>query len=411
MGLSQLIRDHFDQITEWRSARITWSGIEDRIREMGLNPGTDSTQHLYHREFARRKSAEWVSAFTWASTNYESIESMLDLGYSWVGILVLIPLEVGVTSPPTLNMLIAEFRAIDRVRSAAGQAGQVTSSTAPPVPRPVAVKEVAEVQPPKTVPTPERVSESVPPKRVMAERVELIPNEDPFVSARELRERADVAGRLAATLNQQAQDAPEGERPAIKERVDEANRECDQAKVDFLHRFSDYKATFTKLHILSSSALACGAYVVVDAESDDTITLRGLDRPDRIEGLDEVPERIVIRENLSEEELLKIQEAYAADGMELGERTPVRRLAEALLVRGEFLRRDGWHEYVTLVKLTADNFPSPTLSGATRYDVRSKSMEIWPKLTGEEPVQDGEYERSRAIWHADPELEKRGEWT
>ena len=134
MRLSQLIRDHFDQITEWRSARVTWPEIESRIRKMGVNPGTGSVQHLYYRECARRQSPEWVSAFKWASDNYNSITEMLGLGYSWSGIFTLVPPKGGIPSPSRINMFIEEFKAIERLRSVAAQ--PASNISAPPLPDP-----------------------------------------------------------------------------------------------------------------------------------------------------------------------------------------------------------------------------------------------------------------------------------
>lgn len=417
MKLAQVVRDRFNEITEWRSQREPWLEIDGRFRAMGQSPGTNSVRTLYRLELARRSLPEREAALRWASSNYQAIRDLLDQGYDWTAILILIPPNFDVDPGSSgLTRLVAEFKAIERSRTAIVQVDPVPS---PPAPFPlndyfVAVGEAEAVQPPKSTPamadSSEQVPESLSPKRAVAKRVELTPHFDPFESGPELLKRMDVASKLAGTLNQQARAAPEGERAAIKERESEANRERDQAKVDFLYRFSDYKAIFTKLHIISSSALECGAYVVADAESDDTIMLQGLDRPDRIEGLDAVPEPLIIRENLSEGETKKIQESYAADGLELGERTPVRRLAEALIMRGEYLWRDGWHEYATLVKLVADDFPSPTLSGANEYDLRSKSMDIWPRLTGKEPVQDPEYERKLSTYRVEPELLERGEW-
>uniref|UniRef100_UPI0026204139 hypothetical protein n=1 Tax=Ferrimicrobium sp. TaxID=2926050 RepID=UPI0026204139 len=89
------------------------------------------------------------------------------------------------------------------------------------------------------------------------------------------------------------------------------------------------------LRILSSCALACGAFVIANAP--DAIVLSGLDRP---EGLEE-PEEVSIKENLAPAEVAQIEaarSAYAASLSALNEDspplTPLRRLAEALLVRG-----------------------------------------------------------------------------
>lgn len=107
----------------------------------------------------------------------------------------------------------------------------------------------------------------------------------------------------------------------------------------------------------------------------------------------------------------KIEEAYANDGIEFDKRVQVVRLAEAVYLRGEYLFRLGWHEYDTLVRLDGDDFPSPTLCDANKWQIRDRSIDLWPKLTGNEPVQPSEFERKRLIYRPDPELTRRGEWT
>ena len=87
------------------------------------------------------------------------------------------------------------------------------------------------------------------------------------------------------------------------------------------------------------------------------------------------------------------------------------RLAEAVCLREEYLFRMGWREYDTLVRLDGDDFPLPTLSGANKWHIRSRVIELWPKLTGDEPVQPSEFERKRLTYRPDPELTERGEWT
>ena len=243
-----------------------------------------------------------------------------------------------------------------------------------------------------------------------AERLGLTPRHNPFESAYELRERTYDANLKSAEIYKSSLSLPEEERIAAKQRHEEASREYDQLNVDYLYRFSDFRAKYSKLHILAAKALQCGAFEVVDPESENAIMLQGHDRPEAIEGLEEVPEPLFIRENLTDDELRKIQDAYATDGLQLGKRAPVVRLAEALCLRGEYLFRLGWREYDTMVRLEGDDFPSPSICHANRWQIRSTVVELWPKLTGNEPVQPSEYERKRLTFRPDPELEKRGMW-
>ena len=418
MKLAQVVRDRFNEITEWRSQGEPWAEIDGHIRAMGQSPGTNSVRTLYRLELARRSSPEREAALRWANSNYRATKDLLDQGHDWTAILILLPPNFNVDPGSSgLTRLVAEFKSIDRLHSSSDEVPSTATQKTPlPEMRTELVAEgtdIAESSSP--VPLSDQVSKSVSDRldatAVEKEKQKLTPRVDPFVSGPKLHDQVTKAGERKAEMHQNERAVPGDEREQWKKLRNEADAEHDQMKVDFLYRFSDYRAIYSKLHILASSALACGAYVVADAESDDTIMLQGYDRPDEIKGLDEVPEPLFIRENLGVEELTKIQESYVADDLEVNERTPARRLAEALIMRGEFLTRRGWHEYVTLVKLEGEDFPSPTLSAANKWEIRSKSMDIWPKLTGDEPVQAPEYERKRVSYKPDSELVKRGEWT
>ena len=119
---------------------------------MGVNPGKGSVPHLYHRERARRSSPEWISAFRWASDNYNSITGMLGLGYSWSGIFTLVPPKGGIPSTSTINMFIEEFKAIERLRSVAAQPASNTPAPSLPDPAPTssdAASPVPDITPPQ----------------------------------------------------------------------------------------------------------------------------------------------------------------------------------------------------------------------------------------------------------------------
>ena len=62
MKLSQLVRDRFNEITQWRSQGEPWREIDGRFRAMGQNPGTNSVRTLYRQELARRKTPERSSS-------------------------------------------------------------------------------------------------------------------------------------------------------------------------------------------------------------------------------------------------------------------------------------------------------------------------------------------------------------
>ncbi len=412
MKLSQLVRDRFNEITQWRSIGESWLEIEGRFRAMGQDPGTDSVRTLYRLELARRRSPEREAALRWANSNYQAIKDLLDQGYDWTAILILIPPDFDVDPGSSgITKLVLEFMSIDRYHSrsqeplsrATGSESLLKTDTD------LASQEVKLLLPPAQTKMP-RINPKPGTILTNAERLGLTPRHNPFESAHELRERVHAANLKSAEIYRSSLSLREEERNAAKQRHVEASREYDQLNVDYLCRFSDFRAKYSKLHLLVAKALECGAFEVVDAESENAIMLQGYDRPDAIEGLGEVPEPLFIRENLTAEELGKIEEAYKPDGLELGKRSPVVRLTEALCLRGEYLFRGGWREYDTMVRLEGDDFPSPTICNANKWQIRSRAIELWPKLTGNEPVQPSEYERKRLTYRPDPELEKRGEW-
>lgn len=119
VGLSRLIRDKSNDIATWRSEGLSWPEIEERIKTMGVNPGTNSVRNLYHRELARSRNPKQAAATRWAHENYSVIKNLLDQNYGWIDISILLPLRQSPTTSPTLNTLIAAFRAVDAIHATA----------------------------------------------------------------------------------------------------------------------------------------------------------------------------------------------------------------------------------------------------------------------------------------------------
>ena len=69
----------------------------------------------------------------------------------------------------------------------------------------------------------------------------------------------------------------------------------------------------SKLCVLSTAALACGAYTLSGANAPDAITLYGFDRPDAIAGLSDIPDPVIIRPNLTLAEIVRREAAYDND--------------------------------------------------------------------------------------------------
>ena len=343
MRLAQVIRDHFDEITNWRGTGMQWSEVDTQIRELGLEPKCHSVRRLYYRELTRRKSPARQDTFSWVSNHYEAIQLLLDKRYDWPTILTHLQPGWDVTDTlPTLNRIITEFNTIDKARSARAQSEQLphpevtsSSSSQPDLPALTEPAPVAVSSPPKTprkskpAPAANQPQSEPEPGTVAAlmkeyghrnqekprrpAYVKPKPQDDPYVSGPELIKQYDEAQTQANELYFQMQKVTGAEKEELSDRREAIGSQADQLKVNFDHRFSHAKATRSKLAVLSAVALACGAYQVVDQKSDRTIELRGYDRPDHIDGVQDIPDPLFIQENLTPEDQAKIAQAYLQD--------------------------------------------------------------------------------------------------
>ncbi len=186
-------------------------------------------------------------------------------------------------------------------------------------------------------------------------------------------------------------DALIATRAELARGADDALYELEKCESDFLKRYSDHRSTQTKLYLLSTSAIGCGAYLVVDTESPETVTLRGYDRPECLAGTGEVPNPLYINANLTEEELARIADYHAQDARDFpkydpGEPTSIRLLAEALLVRGQYIEAlRNTDDAAKIVALRGDDCPSPSLA-RTNYSSSNDppTITLYPSGTSAE---------------------------
>ena len=402
--------DRFDAIAEWRGAGETWEAIGQRLFREGLVASRQAVRIAFERESRRRRDPGRVAMLRWLHANLAEIKVLREQGCGWDMVLALVPPDFDTAQPGSdFAAIVAGFRAIERSRSSVAQEKEMHTALAavpaqPPGPAVAAPKPSQD----------SRVESGQASKQWMssasAPRLKPVPVADPYQSGPELRARVYAAREKRNALRREEEAAPPERKAELRALGDVADREGDQLETEFLYRFSDWKATKSKLCLLSSAALACGAYVVCEEETVGSITLRGYDRPEKIDGLDVVPDPLVIREDLTNAERDRIAAAHADDGPDHTS-TPVLLLAEAVLVRGEYLIRGGWHEYDTLVRLSGADLPANALTGASTLGIRTRSIDLWPRLTGAEPVKLSEWEIKQEGRRPDPELERRGEWT
>ncbi len=402
LPVAQVVRERCDEIAALRGQGVPWRTVCKRI---GLPEGSAAAiSNQYHREIARRRDPDRAPVYRWLHDNFALLEPLVDQGFGWIDILALVPPACDVYAwDPRLEKVPAEFAAL-RARQPAVHAAASSG--------------IARTGPDRSAPDPGRFG---PPSGTAAPALPggkrrfphgPAPRYDPYLSAAELIAKRRAVEAERDRFRRLEVDADGADRDRFRCLGDAAEAEREQLRADFDHRFSDHRATRSKLRILSSCALSCGAFVIGNAS--DAIVLSGLDRPEGVEELAAVS----IKENLAPAEVARIEaarSAYAASLLALGEDapplTPLRRLAESLLVRGEYLIRGGWHAFDSMVKLTGDDFPSPRLSGAHPRQVAWRSVTLYPRLTGDEPVQPPEWERALPTWRLDPELSALGEWS
>jgi len=474
MMLSRVVREHFHEITEWRATAKSWSEINERLGGEALDHPPTSVRTLYHLELSRLKSPKRIAAFKWANNNYRAIKDLLNQNYNWTDILILNPLEPSNISTPTLNMLIAEFKAIDKARTA-HQSGHsspaepafhptYTPHTQPLSPHPSPTTDAPHIEPHAPEPASEllaTISNTKPlrdPSRssnrateaVISEeaRQELtrrqqqrqslrarfneeaqarsareraiaaipptpeypkyMPIDDPYMSQEELwgkcsaaqAQRLELLNQFTALQKELKEtpltdvsdwseiDALVSKRNELSLMADDAMHELEKRTSDFFQRYSDYRSTQSNLCLLSSSAIACGAYLIVDQESPGAISLFGYDRPEALAGMGEIPDPLYIKANLTNEELTTLTAAHVKDAQDFpkfdyGEPTSARLLAEALIVRGQYMKvgRDPILDPLKMVKLTGYDCPSPSLAKTEYHTDEPPTISLYPTDT------------------------------
>jgi hypothetical protein len=197
--------------------------------------------------------------------------------------------------------------------------------------------------------------------------------DDPGVSVAELRAEYDKWIAIYRERAKLYKAIPEGDISHADEKL-ELERLRDEANdmTNGYYKLIDSRASHrltnrSKLCVLATAALACGVYVLAETDTPvlpDAITLIGFDRPDSIPGLTEIPDPVIIRPNLTQDEIERREAAYQNDmqaGIEaptLNATSPKRLLAEALILRGAYeFRHSGWIRYDELVVLSGIDMP------------------------------------------------------
>jgi hypothetical protein len=384
------------------------------------------------------------------TTNRIAIAERLDKGVDWGTIIAIVPPDnASDGKPPKLEMLIEAYNSITERAPAqstsfpACQLGPAsTNHDDPPAPQPIPDPNPVALQSPTNPPSqpkaPLRAPSPVPwpvtaqsqevkgpftgklaefnPEFIEAEakkkaeeervrqRKERRENrrsafdvkEDPYVSVAELRaeyERWFAIHRERAKLYNEISESDESraEEKLERERLRDESNDMTNGYYRLIDARASHRLTNrSKLCVLSSAALACGVYTRADTDTPDAITLYGFDRPETIPGMSEIPDPLIIRANLTPDEIERRESAYHHDsisGYDTPQITsPKRLLAEALILRGAYeFRHNGWIRYDEIVVLSGIDVPSPSLCG---HPASRTELTLAPPPLPDDPIRD-----------------------
>ncbi len=265
-----------------------------------------------------------------------------------------------------------------------------------------------------------------------AERLAYIPNNYPYISGAQYQVELESVRQHLWALPSPDADTPPDLAKQQQSDIEAARDRRNRLREDFFTRHCHPKAKRSVLAILSTAALSSGAFRVADENETvsllgydrSAIKLLGYDRPERIEDVTEIPDPLFIIENLAPDDLSRLERAYSTDNAECpvfdhSAATDRRRLAEAAALRGAYTSRDhGWCAYDDFVKLSGDDFPSPSLLSDTDQVVRTVDryldsldkghaplVRLAPKLIGNEP----DWDRLKP-WDRDKVKDSSGGW-
>jgi hypothetical protein len=459
----QIIRAHFDEITQWHAQGVRWSVIGKQIQVADVVVNTNTLRTLYRRELIRRSSPEYAVAMQWVLDNVEEITRLRNRRFTWSSIVILVPpVAKAEVALATLDMFIIAAESIISnlsIVNPSQQSGPATQQTTP-APSHQTNPEPASVTP-VGAPAPQPIHDSSPPAPQASPKMPETPTrplapalqpanaqspggdgpftgqlkeynaefaqinarkqaeeekvrqkkerqenrksvfrveEDPCVSVAELRaeykkwcnihsERVDLYNEIPDEDESRSDEKLERER--LRDESDDMSNGYHRL---IAARISHRLTSRSKLCVLATAALACGAYIRTDTDAPDAITLYGFDRPDSIAGLSETPDPVIIRPKLTQDEIERRVAAYHND-MQAGIEAPTlnatsskRLIAEALILRGAYeWRYKGWIRYDEIVVLSGIDIPSPSLCG---HPASRTELTLAPPLSPSDPKKD-----------------------
>jgi sensor c-di-GMP phosphodiesterase-like protein len=100
---TQIVRSHFDEITDWRVQGISWAQISEELHLTDKNTNVSTLRAIYQYERQRRTTPQYRTALCWVAAHQQEIAELRARGFSWLDVISMTPSQESAgdsTSPP-----------------------------------------------------------------------------------------------------------------------------------------------------------------------------------------------------------------------------------------------------------------------------------------------------------------------
>ncbi|NNN15946.1 MAG: hypothetical protein HKL82_08845 [Acidimicrobiaceae bacterium] len=425
------VSTNIHEIQTLRAEGESWKAITSRLFAENDEASARKLSSYVYRELKRQSDPNRLAVSDWVRTQRRSIEKLLRGGEPWIYIGRTLGCPVSLSTSKGLKLVGSEYlrltnhaiprptgaNAVRQTQGALQASDTGNDRDAPEGSKPEAIATPADT--PAQASKQARMATQAKDEELVSslvgpgfddlplgakdDLVKPVPELDPFVSASEMKERYLDSQKRQVELMEQIRSATDEDTPGLEALYDTVVAEVGQVNDVFEYRFGldwdlvesrlwlNWDVTESRLKLLATAALEAGVFVPTDVDGNDVVKLQGYDRPSVVEGFDEVPEPLLIRENLADEERRLIADAEAEDVIQRGTPTDIRRLVEAMLVRGVLLRRSPCGKYNGVpipdwhVAVAGWDFSSPRLLGeALPVLLRQRRTVLRPTLSQEQ---------------------------
>ena len=114
---TQIVRAHFDEITEWRARGFSWVQISKELHLTDKIKNVSALRAIYQYERQRRTTPQYRAAQRWVAAHQREITDLRARGFSWRDVIIMVSSEDSsdhldatsenaLSKPPKIEMLI-----------------------------------------------------------------------------------------------------------------------------------------------------------------------------------------------------------------------------------------------------------------------------------------------------------------